>query len=68
MSDEGAIAEVVDEVIAANADVVADYRAGDEKTQKQKQGFLFGQIKRALGGDANPQMITKLLSDRLASG
>ncbi len=65
VSDEGAIAAVVDEVIAANADVVADYRAGDEKTKKQKQGFLFGQIKRALGGDANPQMITKLLLDRL---
>ena len=46
--------------------VVADYRAGDER-QKQKQGFLFGQIKRALGGDANPQMITKLLLDRLTS-
>jgi aspartyl-tRNA(Asn)/glutamyl-tRNA(Gln) amidotransferase subunit B len=67
VSDEGAIAAVVDEVIAANADVVADYRAGDEKTKKQKQGFLFGQIKRALGGDANPQIITKLLLDRLTS-
>jgi aspartyl-tRNA(Asn)/glutamyl-tRNA(Gln) amidotransferase subunit B len=65
VSDEGAIAQVVDDVVAANADVVADYRAGDEKTQKQKQGFLFGQIKRALGGDANPQIITKLLVDRL---
>jgi aspartyl-tRNA(Asn)/glutamyl-tRNA(Gln) amidotransferase subunit B len=68
VSDEGAIAEVVDDVIAANAGVVAEYRAGDEKTKKQKQGFLFGQIKRALGGDANPQIITKLLLDRLASG
>jgi aspartyl-tRNA(Asn)/glutamyl-tRNA(Gln) amidotransferase subunit B len=67
VSDEGAIAAVVDDVIAANADVVADYRAGDEKTKKQKQGFLFGQIKRALGGDANPQIITKLLLDRLTS-
>ena len=67
MSDEGAIAKIVDEVIAANADVVAEYRAGDEKTKKQKQGFLFGQIKRALDGDANPQIITKLLVDRLTS-
>ena len=67
VSDEGAIAKIVDEVITANADVVTEYRAGDEKTKKQKQGFLFGQIKRALDGDANPQIITKLLVDRLTS-
>jgi aspartyl-tRNA(Asn)/glutamyl-tRNA(Gln) amidotransferase subunit B len=66
VSDEGAIAKVVDEVIAANSAVVDEFRAGDEKTKKQKQGFLFGQVKRALDGDANPQIITKLLTDRLS--
>jgi aspartyl-tRNA(Asn)/glutamyl-tRNA(Gln) amidotransferase subunit B len=66
VSDEDAIAKIVDEVMAANADVVDEFRAGDEKTKKQKQGFLFGQVKRALDGDANPQIITKLLADRLS--
>jgi aspartyl-tRNA(Asn)/glutamyl-tRNA(Gln) amidotransferase subunit B len=65
VSDEGAIAAVVDEVVAANADVVDEWRAGDDKTKKQKQGFLFGQIKRALDGNANPQVVTKLLLARL---
>ena len=67
VSDEGAIAAVVDEVLAANADVVDEYRAGDDKGKKKKRGFLMGEIMRALGGDANPQIITKLLLDRLTS-
>jgi aspartyl-tRNA(Asn)/glutamyl-tRNA(Gln) amidotransferase subunit B len=65
LSDESAIAKVVDEVVAANVHVVDEYRAGDDKTKKQKQGYLFGQIKRALDGKANPQVITKLLLARL---
>jgi aspartyl-tRNA(Asn)/glutamyl-tRNA(Gln) amidotransferase subunit B len=65
VSDESAIAAVVDEIIAANPEVVRDYRAGDEGEKKKKQGFLFGQIKRALDSKGNPQIITKLLEARL---
>ena len=68
MSDEGAIAAVVDEVLAANADAVAEYRvAADEGKRKKVQGFLFGQIKGKLKGQGNPQVIAKLLADRLQS-
>jgi aspartyl-tRNA(Asn)/glutamyl-tRNA(Gln) amidotransferase subunit B len=65
VSDEEAIASVVDDVLAANADVVDEYRAGDDGTKKKKQGFLFGQIKGKLGGQGNPQVITRLLVARL---
>ena len=65
MSDEDAIAAVVDEVLSANADVVAEYRDGDDKVKQKKQGFLFGQIKGRLKGQGNPQVITKLLLARL---
>jgi aspartyl-tRNA(Asn)/glutamyl-tRNA(Gln) amidotransferase subunit B len=67
VSDQSAIAAVVDEVVAANRDVVDDYRAGDDGVKKKKQGFLFGQIKAKLKGQGNPQVITKLLLDRLES-
>jgi aspartyl-tRNA(Asn)/glutamyl-tRNA(Gln) amidotransferase subunit B len=66
VSDGAAIAAVVDEVLTANAGVVEEYRAGDEKAKKQKRGFLFGQIKKQLGNDANPQVVTKILEDRLS--
>ncbi len=65
VSDEDAIAAVVDEVLSANADVVAEYRDGDDKVKQKKQGFLFGQIKGRLKGQGNPQVITKLLLARL---
>jgi aspartyl-tRNA(Asn)/glutamyl-tRNA(Gln) amidotransferase subunit B len=68
VSDESAIAAVVDDVLAANPDVVADYRAGEDGVRKKKQGFLFGQIKGKLKNRGNPQVITKLLLDRLQSG
>jgi aspartyl-tRNA(Asn)/glutamyl-tRNA(Gln) amidotransferase subunit B len=68
VSDEGAIAAVVDEVLAANADAVAEYRAADDDGKRKKvQGFLFGQVKGKLEGQGNPQVIAKLLSDRLQS-
>ena len=67
VSDEGAIAAVVDEILGANADAVAEYRAaaGDAGKQKKLQGFLFGQVKGKLEGQGNPQVIAKLLADRL---
>ena len=68
VSDEGALAAVVDEVLAANADAVAEYRAGDDKTQKKKRGFLFGQIMRARSRRRRPADHHQAPFDRLASG
>ncbi|MCL5780169.1 MAG: Asp-tRNA(Asn)/Glu-tRNA(Gln) amidotransferase subunit GatB [Firmicutes bacterium] len=61
ISDEGAIAAVVDEVIAANPKSVQDYRAG----KTQAIGFLVGQVMKATRGKANPDLVNKLLKEKL---
>lgn len=61
ISDEGAIVAIVEEVLAANAKSVEDYRAG----KKQAMGFLVGQVMKASKGQANPGMVNKLLSEKL---
>ena len=66
VSDEGAIAEVVDRVLAANAGVADEYRAGDEVDKKKKWGFLMGQVMRELKGQGNAQVINGILERRLA--
>jgi aspartyl-tRNA(Asn)/glutamyl-tRNA(Gln) amidotransferase subunit B len=66
VSDEHALAQVVDEVLAAHAGVVDEYRAGDDKTRKRKRGFLFGELMKAMEGKGNPQLLNRLLDDRLS--
>ncbi|MHB8986733.1 MAG: Asp-tRNA(Asn)/Glu-tRNA(Gln) amidotransferase subunit GatB [Eubacteriales bacterium] len=61
ISDEGAVAAVVDQVIAGNPKSVADYRAGKEKAL----GFLVGQVMKATRGKANPELVNRLLKERL---
>jgi Asp-tRNA(Asn)/Glu-tRNA(Gln) amidotransferase B subunit len=61
VSDEAAIAAMVDEVIAANPDKVEAYRGG----KTQLMGFFVGQTVRASQGKANPQVVQKLLAERL---
>ena len=65
VSDEGALGAVVDEVLAANAVAVEEYRTGDDKARKKKRGFLMGEAMKALKGQGNPQLLSKLLDDRL---
>jgi aspartyl-tRNA(Asn)/glutamyl-tRNA(Gln) amidotransferase subunit B len=65
VSDAGALGAVVDEVLAANADAVAEYRSGDDKVKKKKRGFLMGEAMKALAGQGNPQVLTQLLDERL---
>ena len=52
ISDAGALAPAVDEVLAANPSAVADYRAG----KVQAVGFLVGQVMKATRGQANAAM------------
>ena len=56
VSDEGAIAAIVDEVLAENPQSVADYKAGKDKAI----GFLVGQVMKKSRGKANPGMVNKL--------
>ena len=61
VSDAGLVTKVVDEVLAANAKSVADYRAGKEKAF----GFLVGQVMRQLKGQASPAVVNQVLRERL---
>ena len=61
ISDEGAIVAIVDAVIAANPQSIADFKAGKERAL----GFLVGQIMKQTKGRANPEMVNKLLKERI---
>jgi len=67
VSDEGALGDVVDKVLAANPGFVDEYRAADDKAKKKKRGFVMGELMKELQGKGNPQLLNKLLDDRLAS-
>jgi len=65
VSDESELAAVIDEILAAHPDDVEAYRAGDDKARKKKRGFFMGEAMKATKGKGNPQLLTKLLDDRL---
>ena len=63
VSDAGELGKLVDEVIAANPQSIADFKAG----KKKALGFLVGQIMKATHGKANPGMVNKMLMEKLNS-
>jgi aspartyl-tRNA(Asn)/glutamyl-tRNA(Gln) amidotransferase subunit B len=60
ISDGGAIEKLVDQVLAANAQQVADYRAGKEKAFNS----LVGQIMKATQGKANPAHVNAISEEK----
>ena len=62
VSDTGAIEAMVDEILAANEDKVAEYKAGKEKLF----GFFVGQVMKASKGSANPQTVNEILKSKLS--
>jgi len=62
ISDSGALEAMIDEVLAANPDQLADYRAGKEKLLS----FFVGQVMRASKGKANPAQLNEILKKKLA--
>ncbi len=66
ITDSGAIEAVVDDIMAANPDQVANYRNADEKKQPKMLGFFVGQVMKASKGKANPQQVNQLLKAKLA--
>ena len=64
-SDTDALGATVDAVLAANADVVAEYRAGDDQMRKRKRGFLMGEAMKQLDRGANGKVLQQLLDERL---
>jgi aspartyl-tRNA(Asn)/glutamyl-tRNA(Gln) amidotransferase subunit B len=64
VADEDALGRVIDQVVTAHPGVVDDYRRG----KKQAAGFLVGQVMKATQGKANPQVVNRLLGERLGAG
>ncbi|WP_264317917.1 Asp-tRNA(Asn)/Glu-tRNA(Gln) amidotransferase subunit GatB [Acidithiobacillus thiooxidans] len=61
ITDASAIAAMVDEIIAANPQQVAGFRAGKDKLL----GFFVGQVMKSSQGKANPDQVNTLLLERL---
>jgi len=60
-SDTGAIDAEIDRILAANADKVAEYKAGKQALF----GFFVGQTMKAMQGKANPQVVNERLRAKL---
>jgi aspartyl-tRNA(Asn)/glutamyl-tRNA(Gln) amidotransferase subunit B len=61
ISDAGAIAAIIDEVMAANPKELEQYRNGKTKLL----GFFVGQVLKKTGGRANPKLTNQLLAQKL---
>ena len=62
-TDPSAVEHFVDEVLAANERVVADYKAG----KRNVLGFLVGQVMKASRGKADPALANELVKKKLSS-
>jgi aspartyl-tRNA(Asn)/glutamyl-tRNA(Gln) amidotransferase subunit B len=63
MNDSGALEKIIDDVLAANPDNVAQFKAGKDKAFNA----LVGQAMKASKGKANPQQVNDTLRAKLAS-
>lgn len=61
ISDEGALLKIIGEVLDNNPQSIADFKDGKQKAV----GFLVGQIMKATKGQANPQLVNKLLVEEI---
>ena len=61
MNDSGAVEKIIDEVLAANADMVDQFKAGKDKAFNA----LVGLCMKASKGKANPQQVNDVLRKKL---
>jgi aspartyl-tRNA(Asn)/glutamyl-tRNA(Gln) amidotransferase subunit B len=61
MNDDGELTAVVNSVLEANPDQVAELRSGKDKVL----GFLVGQVMKATGGKANPKQVNEMIRNNL---
>ena len=61
VSDDGALREVIEKIVADNTKSVEDYNSG----KKKAIGFLVGQTMKAMQGKADPGMVNKILKEVL---
>ncbi len=62
ITDPAAIEKIVDEVLAANAQNVEDHKTGKKKNLF---GFFVGAVMKASKGQANPELVNKILMEKL---
>ena len=62
-ADDGALKAIIESIVAANPQSVADYKAG----KKKAIGFLVGQTMKAMKGKADPGTVNKMLTEILDS-
>ncbi len=62
VSDTSTLEPIIDEIIAANPDSVAEYKSGKDKLF----GFFVGQVMKKTAGKASPQMVNDLLKEKLS--
>ena len=60
-TDTSALEKIIDEILAANAMQIEQYRAG----KKTMLGFFVGQVMKASKGQASPQVVNELLAKKL---
>jgi len=63
VTDTGAIDQAIDDILAKNADKVAEYKSGKDKLF----GFFVGQVMKATGGKVNPAMLNERLKAKLSA-
>jgi len=61
VTDTGAIEKIIDDVMAANPEQLAQFRSGKDKLF----GFFVGQVMKASQGKANPASLNELLQKKL---
>ncbi len=62
ISDEDRLTELVEQAIANSPQAVADYRGGKQKALGALVGYIMGQTR----GQANPQLVNKMIRERLS--
>jgi aspartyl-tRNA(Asn)/glutamyl-tRNA(Gln) amidotransferase subunit B len=62
VNDEGEVRAKIEEIIAANPQSVADFKAGKQKAM----GFIVGQTMRAMKGKADPAVVNALVKELLS--
>lgn len=65
VTDSGAIETMLDEMLAANAEQVEQYRGSDEAKRGKMFGFFVGQAMKLSKGKANPAQVNELLKNKL---
>ncbi len=64
-SDAGELETIVDQVLAENRNAVEDVTSGGKKSKKAR-GFLLGQVMQKTKGQANPKVVSEILTKKLS--